>query len=155
MATQVATPITMPKRGESVTEGTIGAWLKQVGDLVEKYEPLVEVVTDKVNAEIPAPVSGVLVEILVEPETTVPVAPPLSLIDESGSADVAPAAASAAGAPDGDAGRATAPAIATSTFAARTTSSADRRSGGIADEVEMLRTRSSPAVRRIAEEHGI
>ena len=48
----------MPQLGESVTEGTIGNWLKQVGDRIEKYEPLVEVDTDKVNAEIPSPVAG-------------------------------------------------------------------------------------------------
>ncbi|MDP9365419.1 MAG: 2-oxo acid dehydrogenase subunit E2, partial [Chloroflexota bacterium] len=84
MTTATATTITMPKLGESVTEGTVGAWLKQVGERIERYEPLVEVVTDKVNAEVPAPVAGVLVEILVEPETTVPVGGGLCRIDESG-----------------------------------------------------------------------
>ena len=73
MPTDTATTITMPKLGESVTEGTIGTWLKQVGDHIDRYEPLVEVETDKVSTEIPAPVAGVLVEILVKPETTVPV----------------------------------------------------------------------------------
>jgi len=62
----------MPQLGESVAEGTIGRWLKQPGDTVEKYEPLVEVITDKVNAEVPSPFAGVLKEILVEEGATVP-----------------------------------------------------------------------------------
>ena len=58
--------VTMPQLGESVAEGTIGKWLKQPGDHVAKYEPLVEVVTDKVNAEVPSPFEGTLREILAE-----------------------------------------------------------------------------------------
>jgi 2-oxoisovalerate dehydrogenase E2 component (dihydrolipoyl transacylase) len=58
--------VTMPQLGESVAEGTIGSWLKKLGDRVEKYEPLVEVVTDKVNAEVPSPFAGTLTAILVE-----------------------------------------------------------------------------------------
>ena len=61
----------MPKLGESVTEGTIGKWLKQPGDTVAKYDLLVEVQTDKVNTEIPSPVSGTLKEVKVEEGTTV------------------------------------------------------------------------------------
>ena len=64
--------VTMPQLGESVAEGTIGRWLKQPGDTVAKYEPLVEVITDKVNAEVPSPFAGVLREILAEEGTTVP-----------------------------------------------------------------------------------
>ncbi len=64
--------VTMPQLGESVAEGTIGKWLKQPGDTVEKYEPLVEVITDKVNAEVPSPFAGILREILVEEGATVP-----------------------------------------------------------------------------------
>jgi 2-oxoisovalerate dehydrogenase E2 component (dihydrolipoyl transacylase) len=64
--------VTMPQLGESVAEGTIGKWLKQPGDTVEKYEPLLEVITDKVNAEVPSPVAGILREILVEEGATVP-----------------------------------------------------------------------------------
>src|SRR6476469_9014013 len=62
----------MPQLGESVAEGTIGKWLKQPGDSVEKYEPLLEVITDKVNAEVPSPFAGTLTEILVEERATVP-----------------------------------------------------------------------------------
>jgi 2-oxoisovalerate dehydrogenase E2 component (dihydrolipoyl transacylase) len=64
--------VTMPQLGESVAEGTIGKWLKQVGDHVAKYEPLLEVITDKVNAEVPSPVEGILTAILVEEGATVP-----------------------------------------------------------------------------------
>ena len=64
--------VTMPQLGESVAEGTIGRWLKKPGDRVEKYEPIVEVVTDKVNAEVPSPFAGVLTAILAEEGATVP-----------------------------------------------------------------------------------
>src|SRR5690606_27068847 len=64
--------VTMPQLGESVAEGTIGKWLKQVGDQVAVGEPIVEVVTDKVNAEVPSPFAGTLTKILVEEGATVP-----------------------------------------------------------------------------------
>ncbi|MGK2849742.1 MAG: biotin/lipoyl-containing protein, partial [Candidatus Limnocylindrales bacterium] len=64
--------VTMPQLGESVAEGTIGKWLKQPGDAVAKYEPLLEVITDKVNAEVPSPFEGILREILAEEGATVP-----------------------------------------------------------------------------------
>src|SRR6478672_7303212 len=94
------TPVTMPQLGESVTEGTIGKWLKQPGDTVEKYESLAEVITDKVNAEIPSPVSGVIKELKVAEGATVPVGTEILVIDEGvgGSAEAPapqPAAASA------------------------------------------------------------
>ena len=105
MATQAATvQITMPAMGESVTEGTVLEWLKQVGDTVSADEPIVEVSTDKVDAEVPAPASGTLVRILVEPDQTVQVGAPLGEI-EVGAAppppaggEPAPAAASGNGA---------------------------------------------------------
>ena len=64
--------IELPQVGESVTQGLIGKWLKLVGDSIKKYEPLVEVVTDKVSMEIPSPVTGVLTHILIKEGTTVP-----------------------------------------------------------------------------------
>ena len=64
--------VTMPQLGESVAEGTIGKWLKKPGDHVAKYEPLLEVITDKVNAEVPSPVEGTLTAILAEEGSTVP-----------------------------------------------------------------------------------
>ena len=63
--------ITLPHVGESVTEAVIERWLKQVGDRVEKYEPLAEVVTDKVSMEMPSPVEGVLTDILVDAGQTI------------------------------------------------------------------------------------
>src|SRR3954454_522816 len=76
--------ITMPPMGESVTEGTILEWLKQVGDEVEADEAIVEVSTDKVDAEVPAPASGILTKILVEPDETVPVGTVLGEISPNG-----------------------------------------------------------------------
>lgn len=84
-------PVTMPQLGESVTEGTIGKWLKQPGDAVEKYESIAEVITDKVNAEIPSPVSGVIKELKVAEGATVPVGTEILTIDEGGDAAEAPA----------------------------------------------------------------
>src|SRR5215207_8851477 len=77
--------ITMPKLGETVTEGTVGSWLKNVGDDVAFDDPLFEVSTDKVDSEIPSPYDGVIVEILVQAGETVPVGTPLVKIGEPGS----------------------------------------------------------------------
>ena len=76
--------IELPHVGESVTEGIIGQWLVKVGDSVEKYDPLVEVVTDKVNMEMPSPVSGVLTSILVEEGDTVPMGAVIAEIQVEG-----------------------------------------------------------------------
>lgn len=78
--------VTMPQLGESVAEGTIGKWLKKPGDRVEKYEPLLEVITDKVNAEVPSPFEGTLKEILVEEGQTVPNNAEIAVIEEAGEA---------------------------------------------------------------------
>lgn len=80
------TPILMPQLGESVTEGTIARWLKQPGERVEKYEALAEVITDKVNAEIPSPVAGVVTQILAPEGATVAVRQEICRIDETGAA---------------------------------------------------------------------
>jgi pyruvate/2-oxoglutarate dehydrogenase complex dihydrolipoamide acyltransferase (E2) component len=104
--------VTMPQLGESVAEGTIGKWLKQPGDHVAKYEPLVEVVTDKVNAEVPSPFEGILREILAEEGAVVPNNAEIAIIetaDDAGTGADTPAAPAAsadadaaptAGAPD-------------------------------------------------------
>src|SRR5437763_5239100 len=98
--------VTMPQLGESVAEGTIGKWLKQPGDTVEKYEPLLEVITDKVNAEVPSPFAGVLKEILVEEGATVPNNAEIAVIetaDENGAgAGVAPVALEKAAGPEAE-----------------------------------------------------
>jgi pyruvate dehydrogenase E2 component (dihydrolipoamide acetyltransferase) len=84
--------ITMPKLGETVTEGTVGSWKKQVGDRVDFDDPLFEVSTDKVDSEIPSPYDGVLLEILVPEGETVPVGSVLARIGEPGASGGAPAA---------------------------------------------------------------
>src|SRR5918994_6608783 len=99
MATRATSvQITMPQMGESVTEGTVLGWLKQVGDHVEADEPLVEISTDKVDAEVPAPLSGKLVKILAEADDTVEVGSVLGEIepDEGGNGAAAPEAPPAA-----------------------------------------------------------
>ena len=90
----MATPVTMPALGESVTEGTVTTWLKKVGDTVAVDEPIVEVSTDKVDSEVPSPVAGVLLEILVPEDDTVEVGTQIALIgepSEAGAATPAPA----------------------------------------------------------------
>ncbi len=79
--------VTMPQLGETVTEGTVGRWLKNVGDTVAKYEPLLEVETDKVASEIPSPFAGTLTAIHVQEGTTVPVGAAVCEIGESVAAD--------------------------------------------------------------------
>ena len=94
----MATSVTMPALGESVTEGTVTTWPKQVGDTVELDEPIVEVSTDKVDSEVPSPVAGVLLEILVPEDETVEVGTEIARIGDASEAS-APAAAPAAAAP--------------------------------------------------------
>jgi pyruvate/2-oxoglutarate dehydrogenase complex dihydrolipoamide acyltransferase (E2) component len=95
----MATTIKMPQLGESVTEGTIERWLVKVGDSVAQYDPLFEVVTDKVNAEVPAEVGGVVTSILVGDGQTVKVGTPLAEIADDGEAAAAPAPEAQADAP--------------------------------------------------------
>ena len=77
----MAQTIELPHVGESVVEGTIGKWLKQPGDRIERYEPLVEVVTDKVTMEVPSPVDGALVKILAEEGETIPMGAPIAEVE--------------------------------------------------------------------------
>jgi 2-oxoisovalerate dehydrogenase E2 component (dihydrolipoyl transacylase) len=134
--------VKMPQLGESITEGTISKWLKQPGDQVKKYEGLVEIITDKVNAEVPAPLSGVLKEIKVKEGATVTVGTEIAVIEES-----VPATASAPKSP------AAPPASQTPIAApAPAEESATEGQGGGSSEG---RTRLSPAVRALIEEHRI
>ena len=105
----------MPQLGESVAEGTIGRWLKQPGDTVAKYEPLLEVITDKVNAEVPSPYAGVLREILAEEGATVPNNAEIAVIetDDEGAGAGADAVAAAPTAAPAAPAAMTAPAAAT------------------------------------------
>ena len=100
------TPVTLPELGESVTEGTVTRWLKQVGDRVEVDEPLLEISTDKVDTEVPSPVAGTVLEINVAEDETVEVGGQLAVI---GSADAAPAPQAPAPQPEPQAAPAPAP----------------------------------------------
>src|SRR5437868_10605731 len=96
------TIVKMPQLGESVAEGTIGRWLKQPGDRAERAEPLVEIQTDKVNAEVPSPVAGFLQQILLPEGTTAAVKTDMAVIgDEPVGQQPAPEAAPAAQGPEG------------------------------------------------------
>src|SRR5207248_10806358 len=94
------TPVKMPRLGESVAEGTVGSWLKNEGDWVEKDESLAEIVTDKINAELPSPIAGRLAKILVQAEQTVPVDTDIALIEENADVSASPPVQAAPG-PDG------------------------------------------------------
>ncbi len=82
----MSTRITMPQLGESVSEGTVGRWLKQEGETIKRDEPLVEIITDKVTAEYPSPVTGRVVKILVKEDETVKVGAEIAEIEEAGAA---------------------------------------------------------------------
>jgi pyruvate dehydrogenase E2 component (dihydrolipoamide acetyltransferase) len=110
--------VTMPKLGETVTEGVVGNWLKQVGDTVELDDPLFEVSTDKVDSEIPSPYDGVVLEILVASGETVPVGTPLVRIGEPGSTPGGDGGGPAQSAPAATGGSAAAPAPAATAPAA-------------------------------------
>ncbi|MBV1852588.1 biotin/lipoyl-containing protein, partial [Catellatospora tritici] len=88
--------VTMPRLGESVTEGTVTRWLKQEGDRVEVDEPLLEVSTDKVDTEIPSPAAGILSKILVGEDETAEVGAELAVISDAGESPAAAAPAPAA-----------------------------------------------------------
>ena len=86
----MSTDVIMPQMGESVAEGTITKWFKQVGDMIVRDEPLFEISTDKVDAEIPAPAAGILLEIVVDEGETVEINTVVARIGEEGEAKAAP-----------------------------------------------------------------
>jgi len=142
--------VPMPQMGESIAEGTVSKWLKKVGDVVKRDEPLFEISTDKVDAEIPSPSAGRLTEILVGEGSTVAVQTVVARIETDVSAAV-PAAAPA-GAPVGTPAATPAPAVAAKSVAAAPVAVGN---GNGASFEERVRTKSSPLVRKIAAEHGI
>ncbi len=152
----------MPKLGESVTEGTIGKWLKQPGQTVAKYDLLVEVQTDKVNTEIPSPVAGVLKEVKVKEGDTVPIGTLLAVFDMAdGEAPVSPSQPSGPSAPSPGpdsppavAARAASPAGAPPAQS-RSASTAATTRPAQAPLVDTSDVRATPAVRKIAAEHGV
>lgn len=147
--------VPMPQMGESIAEGTVSRWLKQVGEVVERDEPILEISTDKVDAEIPSPAAGTLVEIAVPEGATVEVGTIVAYVDSEAEPGVAGALGIASAAdsatpvtlsptapPPSLAGL---PPEAPAPSAIRVPASAEER----------LRTRSTPVVRKIAEEHGV
>jgi 2-oxoglutarate dehydrogenase E2 component (dihydrolipoamide succinyltransferase) len=160
--TQMAADVVMPQMGESIFEGTITKWLKKPGDKVERDEPLFEISTDKVDAEIPSPTAGVLKEIKVKEGQTVPINTVVATIDGAGGAAAASApAAKAAEVPKAEAPKpaavAPAPATRPGPVPVPTPQAAPPAapSSASAPAKEGARIHSSPLVRRMAKEHGI
>jgi pyruvate dehydrogenase E2 component (dihydrolipoamide acetyltransferase) len=150
----MAVDVVMPQMGESIFEGTITKWLKKPGDKVERDEPLFEISTDKVDAEIPSPSAGVLKEIKIAEGQTVPIQTIVAVIDGAGSAAAsAPAAAPAKAA---QAPATTAPAAAKPAAPAPVAPvSAPAAPAAAAASGSTERIHSSPLVRRLAKEHGV
>jgi 2-oxoglutarate dehydrogenase E2 component (dihydrolipoamide succinyltransferase) len=168
--------VPMPQMGESIAEGTVSKWIKKVGESIGRDEPLLEISTDKVDAEIPAPAAGVLTEIAVQEGQTVEVGTVLGFIETEKSAAAAPSAPAApapaqekaAPAPAAAAAAPAKPAAASAPAAAKPAAAATpapapprapaqqpEGNGRTETEEERLRKKSSPLVRRIAAEHGV
>ena len=158
----MAVDVIMPQMGESIFEGTITKWLKKPGDRIERDEPLFEISTDKVDAEIPAPSAGVLKEIKVTEGQTVPIQTVVAVIEVAGAADGAPAAAAPPPAPEKTAAPkaaappvppAAAPSPSVAPPAPTPASSASPAAPAIRGNGDKVR--SSPLVRKIAKEHNV
>ncbi|WP_183568171.1 dihydrolipoamide acetyltransferase family protein [Paenibacillus endophyticus] len=130
------TEIVVPQLAESLVSATIDKWLKQPGDWVDVYEPVCEIITDKVNAELPSTVAGKLVQILVEKGETVPVGTPICVIETEGTVDVALQAA-----PEG--------------HSATSERASEKEPLAVESEDAPMRNRFSPAVQQLAAEHAI
>jgi pyruvate dehydrogenase E2 component (dihydrolipoamide acetyltransferase) len=190
----MSTPVIMPQMGESIAEGTVTKWLKKVGDTVKRDEPIFEISTDKVDAEIPSPVAGTLLEIKANEGQTVPINTVVAVIGDAGEQAVTapapaseaakpaaqaaappqapakaeppavqppkveprPAAAAAPPAPAPSAAPAPAPRTPEPAPPARTAGVPSASEGGRVESIEeRIRRRSSPLVRKIAQEHSI
>ncbi len=157
---ETASEVVMPQMGESITEGTVSKWLKSVGDDIAKDEPLLEISTDKVDAEVPSPAAGKLLSISVDEGQTVEVGTVLALVGAAGAAvnskskapSLPPAVASA------DAPSSVPPAVAggeVNVKAPQVKAVSAGSNGSDATVDDLRRTKSSPLVRSIAKEHGI
>lgn len=162
-STEGATEVVMPQMGESITEGTVSKWLKSVGDKIEKDEPLLEISTDKVDAEVPSPAAGTLLEIKAAEGETVEVGSVVALVGAEGAEGAAPAAAPSPGpapaavpSPKSEVPNApaAAPVEAPKPQAAAAAAGVGNGSGQTSLE-DLRRIKSSPLVRNIAKEHGI
>jgi len=164
--------VPMPQMGESIAEGTVSVWLKKVGDRVERDEPIMEISTDKVDAEIPSPVAGVLAEVVVSEGQTVEVGTVVAFIEtEAGAAAAAAPAAPSAPAgstdhiqvpeeretvmPQAAVGQAETGGGAGVPADGRVPAAATAGGDGPASLEERLRTKSTPLVRKIAAEHNV
>jgi len=148
------TPVKMPRLGESVAEGTIGTWMKQEGDYVEKDESIAEIITDKINAELPSPIAGRLTKILVQADETVPVETDIALIEESAdssSTQSSQEAARVSAIPAKSMGQAATPVLEQLDM----TSNGSLITGKARRDEEEEHYRISPLARRLAREHGI
>src|SRR5580765_14965 len=143
----MSTEVVMPQMGESIFEGTITKWLKKTGDKIQRDEPLFEISTDKVDAEIPAPASGVLQEIKVAEGNTVQVN---TVVGTIGEGDGAPAAKSGPAAKPAEKKEAPAPAKAAAPTPAPSAPAPAEEAEEGDDDV-----RSSPLVRKLAREHNV
>jgi pyruvate dehydrogenase E2 component (dihydrolipoamide acetyltransferase) len=166
------TNVVMPQMGESIAEGTIVRWIKKLGDNVDRDEPLFEISTDKVDAEIPSPSAGVLTEIKVKEGETVPVNSVVAVIGGAGEkavdlpptaelplkAELPPKGGHVAGTPSEMPEAAVGQPEAASTFAASAAATVDKPANATqpaASIDELRRQKSSPVVRRIAREHNV
>ena len=154
--------VIMPQMGESIAEGTLSKWLKKIGDEVKRDEPIFEISTDKVDAEIPSPEAGVLAEVLVQQGQTVAVNTVVARIETQKGASIAAAPAAAPPAvapppaPPAPAPVAAAPSRPMAPASSRGPAAAPARAADPGETTEeRLRRRSTPLVRKIAAEHGI
>ena len=148
--------VPMPQMGESIAEGTVSVWLKQVGDRVERDEPIMEISTDKVDAEIPSPVAGVLAEVVVKAGETVEVGTVVAYVETDASAAIAAPASAPPAAAQPESAAPASDAAPARTPAPTAPEPETRKTVAVDDSLEgRLRTRSSPLVRRIAEENSI
>jgi pyruvate dehydrogenase E2 component (dihydrolipoamide acetyltransferase) len=141
----MATDVVMPQMGESITEGTIVRWMKKVGDRIDRDEPLLEITTDKVDAEVPSPAAGIVVQILAKEGETVAVNHVLAVIDASDAVAGVPAQKP--------------PAVAPAPVAATPARPPQPKPAVSRDEIEVegetARDRTSPLVRKLAKEHHV
>ncbi len=149
----------MPQMGESIAEGTVSRWLKKVGDAVKRDEAIFEISTDKVDAEIPSPSAGILVEIIVGEGKTVGVNTVVARLEtdaavaaSASAAPQAPSASEAPASPSASSPSASSAKVTAATPVANSSASASSTSGSLE---ERLRTKSSPLVRKIAKEAGV
>ena len=162
--------VELPQIGESVVEGIIEKWLKKPGDTLEKYDPLVEVITDKVTVEVPSPVDGVLTRILVEEGATVPMGAPIAEIEtaEAQPAPSQPISPAQAPVPTEDVSRQSqekvAGVVSTTGYLVTDVRPVGPTGGGVEEvpaattrvrEPRVEQARYSPAVRRLAREHNV